>query len=149
MFALLRSTSLYSFQGDRLKKVVGPIYGLKSPRSFLVLHLLLFYYTVLEQQIESERFVSMNYTMAYITVLQLFVFCFGSVDVLAVSTSSEQEIHTFRWTTTPDWTNTSCAIGLDLKKLYNYTVMDDELENYISKNTISVVCFERKLCCNL
>jgi hypothetical protein len=49
----------------------------------------------------------------------------------------------------PDLKNTSCAIGLDLQKLYNYTVKSDELENYISKNDISLVLFKRKICCNL
>jgi hypothetical protein len=93
--------------------------------------------------------MSMNRTMVYITVLQLLIFCFGIADMMPFFTSCEQETHTFRWTTTSDLMNASCAIGLDLEKLYNLIVKNNEVENYISKNDISLMFLKRKICCNI
>jgi hypothetical protein len=87
--------------------------------------------------------------MAYVTALQLLIFCFGIANFLPFSPSSEQETHTFRWTTTLDLKDASCAVGLDLKKIYNYTATNDELENYRSKNDIPLVFLKSKIRCNI
>jgi hypothetical protein len=77
------------------------------------------------------------------------IFCFGIANLLPFSTS-EQETRTFRWTTTLNLNNASCAIGLDLKELYNYnTVTNNELENLISKNDIALVFLKIKIRWNI
>lgn len=94
----------------------------------------------------------MNSTIIYIIVLQLLVFCFGIANMLPLSTSLEPETHTFRWTTTTDLMNTSCAIGLDLVqiyKLYNFSVTTDEVENYRSKDDNQLMFLKRKTCYNI
>jgi hypothetical protein len=77
--------------------------------------------------------------MVYITVLQLLIFCFDIADMLPFSTSSEQETRTFRWATTLNLKNASCATGLDLEEIYNYTVKDNEIENYKSKDDNALI----------
>jgi hypothetical protein len=74
--------------------------------------------------------------MIYITVIQLLILCFGIADTLPLSTSSEQETHTFRWTISPDLNDTYCAVGLDLARYYNLSVKNDEVENYIGNDDI-------------
>ncbi|CAF1446367.1 unnamed protein product [Adineta ricciae] len=72
----------------------------------------------------------MSYTMVYIIILQWFMFYFGLVAVVPIFTASGEEIHIFRWTTMEDLQNTSCAVGEDLKKLYGYVTLDNQLEHY-------------------
>jgi hypothetical protein len=91
----------------------------------------------------------MNRTMVYIIVLQLLIFCFDIADMLPFSTLSEKETHTFRWTTTSDLMNTSCAIGLDLEEVYNLTVKNDEIKSYISKNDIPLMLLKRTIYCTI
>lgn len=87
--------------------------------------------------------------MIYLTVLQLLIFYFRIANPLPFSTTSEQETRTFRWTTTSNLSDAGCGIGRDLKQLYNYTVANDEIENYKSKNDISLVFLKNKIHCNI
>ena len=88
----------------------------------------------------------MNPTMIYIIVLQLLVLCFGTAHLLLFSTSLEQETHTFRRTTYSDLMDTSCATGFDLEQRYNFTVKDDEIKYYRSKDDTPFMFLKRKIC---
>lgn len=83
--------------------------------------------------------------MVRIMILQLVILCFGTANFLPLFTTSNQETRTLRWTTTSDLKNASCAIDLDLKKIYNYTVKNSELENYIGKNEIPFAFLNYKI----
>ena len=87
--------------------------------------------------------------MVRIIVVQLLILCFGPANLLPLSIPSDQETRIFRWTTTVDLQDTSCAIGLDLKEIYNYTGRNSELENYISKNDIPFVFLNHKIVCDI